>query len=80
MLKGVRVVRVWSTPQTTTLKAIYANLLHAERGEVAKGTIEFDGKRVEPLDAERARANGRVPGDGRARPRCFQHLTVEEDL
>src|SRR5512145_1710905 len=34
--------------KTTTLKAI-SNLLHAERGEVTKGTIEFMGKRVDRL-------------------------------
>ena len=34
--------------KTTTLKAI-SNLLRAERGEVTKGTIEFDGKRVDRL-------------------------------
>src|SRR5881296_3170382 len=34
--------------KTTTLKAI-SNLLHAERGEVTKGTIEFKGRRVDRL-------------------------------
>ena len=34
--------------KTTTLKAI-SNLLHAERGEVAKGTILFDGAEVQAL-------------------------------
>ena len=34
--------------KTTTLKAI-SNLLRAERGDVTKGTIEFDGKRVDKL-------------------------------
>src|SRR5687768_18097706 len=34
--------------KTTTLKAI-SNLLHAERGDVTKGTIEFKGKRVDKL-------------------------------
>src|SRR3712207_8087216 len=32
--------------KTTTLKAI-SNLLHAERGEVTKGSIEFNGERVD---------------------------------
>src|SRR5438309_11548708 len=32
--------------KTTTLKAI-SNLLHAERGEVTKGTIEFRGQRID---------------------------------
>ena len=31
--------------KTTTLKAI-SNLLHAERGEVTKGTIEFPNRRT----------------------------------
>ena len=38
--------------KTTTLKAI-SNLLRAERGDVTKGAIEFDGERIDQLDAER---------------------------
>jgi len=34
--------------KTTTLKAV-SNLLHAERGEVTKGTISFAGERVDRL-------------------------------
>ena len=34
--------------KTTTLKAI-SNLLHAERGEVTKGNIQFDGEEVQSL-------------------------------
>src|SRR3954451_21493296 len=34
--------------KTTTLKAI-SNLLRAERGDVTKGSIEYQGKRVERL-------------------------------
>src|ERR1700749_4680932 len=34
--------------KTTTLKAI-SNLLHAERGEVTKGSISFDGDQVHRL-------------------------------
>src|ERR1700750_2336578 len=34
--------------KTTTLKAI-SNLLHAERGEVTKGSIAFEGERVDKL-------------------------------
>ena len=63
--------------KTTTLKAI-SNLLRAERGEVTKGTIAFDGERID----------GRAPDDlvrrgciqvmeGR---HCFGHLTIEENL
>ena len=34
--------------KTTTLKAI-SNLLRAERGDVTKGSIEFDGERIDRL-------------------------------
>jgi branched-chain amino acid transport system ATP-binding protein len=34
--------------KTTTLKAI-SNLLRSERGEVTKGSIEFEGKRVDTI-------------------------------
>ena len=34
--------------KTTTLKAI-SNLLHAERGDVTKGSIVFDGSEVQDL-------------------------------
>ncbi len=63
--------------KTTTLKAI-SNLLHAERGEVTKGTIEFKGKRVEKLTPnELVRMGVCQVMEGR---HCFQHLTVEENL
>ena len=63
--------------KSTTLKAI-SNLLRAERGEVTKGTVEFDGRRVDQLTP-----NGLVRMgvcqvmEGR---HCFQHLSVEENL
>ena len=41
--------------KTTTLKAI-SNLLHAERGEVTKGSIEFDGEVVHSLSPNASRA------------------------
>jgi len=63
--------------KTTTLKAI-SNLLHAERGEVTKGSIEFDGKRVDRLTPnELVRLGVCQVMEGR---HCFQHLTVEENL
>ncbi|MET0731656.1 MAG: ABC transporter ATP-binding protein [Casimicrobiaceae bacterium] len=63
--------------KTTTLKAI-SNLLHAERGEVTKGTIEFKGKRVEKLTPnDLVRMGVCQVMEGR---HCFQHLTVEENL
>jgi branched-chain amino acid transport system ATP-binding protein len=63
--------------KTTTLKAI-SNLLRAERGEVTKGSIEFDGKRVDRLTPnELVRMGVCQVMEGR---HCFQHLTVEENL
>jgi branched-chain amino acid transport system ATP-binding protein len=63
--------------KTTTLKAI-SNLLHAERGEVTKGSIEFKGKRVDKLTPnELVRMGVCQVMEGR---HCFQHLTVEENL
>ncbi|OGA04704.1 MAG: ABC transporter ATP-binding protein, partial [Betaproteobacteria bacterium RIFCSPLOWO2_02_FULL_64_12] len=63
--------------KTTTLKAI-SNLLRAERGEVTKGSIEFDGKRVDRLTpSELVRLGVCQVMEGR---HCFQHLTVEENL
>ena len=63
--------------KTTTLKAI-SNLLHAERGEVTKGSIEYKGKRVDRLTSnELVRLGVCQVMEGR---HCFQHLTVEENL
>src|SRR5689334_16261547 len=63
--------------KTTTLKAI-SNLLRAERGEVTKGYIEFQGQRVDRLSpAELVRRGVCQVMEGR---HCFAHLTVEENL
>jgi branched-chain amino acid transport system ATP-binding protein len=63
--------------KTTTLKAI-SNLLRAERGEVTKGSIEFDGRRVDALTpAELVKLGVCQVMEGR---HCFQHLSVEENL
>ena len=63
--------------KTTTLKAI-SNLLRAERGDVTKGSIEFNGERVDRLTpAELVRRGVCQVMEGR---HCFQHLTVEENL
>ncbi len=63
--------------KTTTLKAI-SNLLRAERGEVTKGTIEYDGTRVDRLLPDALVKRGVIQVmEGR---RCFEHLTVEENL
>lgn len=63
--------------KTTTIKAI-SNLLKTERGEVTKGTIEFEGKRVENLSPNELVTRGVVQVmEGR---HCFEHLTVEDNL
>lgn len=63
--------------KTTTLKAI-SNLLHAERGEVTKGSIVFDGEQVQALSPNELVRRGCIQVmEGR---HCFGHLTVEENL
>jgi branched-chain amino acid transport system ATP-binding protein len=63
--------------KTTTLKAI-SNLLRAERGEVTKGSIEFQGEKVESLTPNDLVKRGVIQVmEGR---HCFEHLTVEENL
>src|SRR5580704_2414206 len=63
--------------KTTTLKAI-SNLLHAERGEVTKGSILFEGAEVQALSPNELVRRGCIQVmEGR---HCFAHLTVEENL
>ncbi|HEU4659164.1 MAG TPA: ABC transporter ATP-binding protein [Pseudolabrys sp.] len=63
--------------KTTTLKAI-SNLLHAERGEVTKGSIVFDGAEVQDLSPNELVRRGCIQVmEGR---QCFGHLTIEENL
>ena len=63
--------------KSTTLKAV-SNLLRTERGEVTKGTIEFDGKRTDKLTTnDLVRMGVCQVMEGR---HCFSHLTVEENL
>jgi branched-chain amino acid transport system ATP-binding protein len=63
--------------KTTTLKAI-SNLLNAERGEVTKGAIEFDGAQVQALSPNELVRRGCIQVmEGR---HCFAHLTIEENL
>src|SRR5207248_7689524 len=63
--------------KSTSLKAI-SNLLRAERGEVTKGSITFDGVRIDNSDASEAVRRGLIQVmEGR---HCFGHLTVEENL
>ena len=63
--------------KTTTLKAI-SNLLNAERGEVTKGSIVFDGEEVQARSPNDLVRRGCVQVmEGR---HCFGHLTLEENL
>ena len=63
--------------KTTTLKAI-SNLLNAERGEVTKGSIVFDGEEVQARSPNELVRRGCVQVmEGR---HCFGHLTLEENL
>ena len=63
--------------KTTTLKAI-SNLLKSERGDVTKGTIEYRGERTDRLTPSELVKRGVIQVmEGR---RCFEHLTVEENL
>jgi branched-chain amino acid transport system ATP-binding protein len=63
--------------KTTTLKAV-SNLLHSERGEVTKGSVEYRGKPVQDMSPEALVKMGVVQVmEGR---HCFEHLTVEENL
>jgi branched-chain amino acid transport system ATP-binding protein len=63
--------------KSTTLKAI-SNLVKAERGEVTKGTVEFDGRRIDKLYAPAVVKLGVIQVmEGR---HTFEHLTVEDDL
>ncbi len=63
--------------KTTTLRAV-SNLLHGERGEVTKGSIELKGERVEAMTPADLVSRGVVQVmEGR---HCFGHLTIEENL
>ena len=63
--------------KTTTLKAI-SNLLRTERGEVTKGSIEFEGERVDRSSPNELVRRGCIQVlEGR---HCFGHLTIEENL
>lgn len=63
--------------KTTTLKAI-SGLLRLERGEVTRGSIEFEGRRIENrLPEDVARLGIVMVREGR---RLFEELTAEENL
>jgi len=63
--------------KSTTLKAI-SNLLHAERGDVTKGTVDFKGARVDQMTPNDLVKRGVIQVmEGR---HCFGHLSLEENL
>lgn len=63
--------------KSTTLKAI-SGLLHTEEGEVSRGSIEFDGHRIDRLNPEQTAKMGIIQVvEGR---QLLEHLTVEENL
>ncbi len=63
--------------KTTTLKGI-TGLVRLERGEVTRGSIEFEGRRIENrLPEETARMGIVMVREGR---RLFEELTAEENL
>jgi len=63
--------------KSTTLKAI-SNLLRAERGDITKGSIDFQGERIDALSSAQLVQQGVIQVmEGR---HCFEHLTVDENL
>ncbi|MDA8869966.1 ABC transporter ATP-binding protein [Rhizobiaceae bacterium] len=63
--------------KTTTLKAI-SNLLGAERGDVTKGSIIFEGEQVHDKSPNELVRRGCIQVmEGR---HCFGHLSIEENL
>ena len=63
--------------KTTTLKAV-SGVLRTERGDVTKGSIAFEGKRIDGMRAFSVTKLGiSQVFEGR---RVFEHLTCEENL
>jgi branched-chain amino acid transport system ATP-binding protein len=63
--------------KSTTLKSI-SNLIEAERGTITKGSVEFEGERIDGIAPNRLVRRGLIQVmEGR---HCFGHLTVEENL
>ena len=63
--------------KSTTLKTI-SGLLRTQEGDVTRGSIEFEGERIDRLSPDEIVRRGIVQVlEGR---RIFQHLTVEENM
>jgi branched-chain amino acid transport system ATP-binding protein len=63
--------------KSTTLKAI-SGLLHSQQGVVTRGSVEFDGQRIDNLTPDDIVQLGIVQVlEGRP---LFEHLTVEDNL
>ncbi|AFT69441.1 Branched-chain amino acid ABC transporter, ATP-binding protein LivF-3 [Alloalcanivorax dieselolei B5] len=63
--------------KSTTLKAI-SGLLTGERGDITRGSIHYNGERIDTLSAaDRVRRGVLHVMEGR---RVFEHLSVEENL
>ncbi|MDF1719770.1 MAG: ABC transporter ATP-binding protein [Minwuia sp.] len=63
--------------KTTTLKSI-SGLLKPERGSITRGSIEFDGERIDTLAPHETVQKGVVQVfEGR---RVFTHLSIEDNL
>lgn len=63
--------------KTTTLKAI-SNLIRAERGDVTKGSIQFEDERIDKLTPSELVQRGCIQVmEGR---HCFGHLSIDENL
>jgi branched-chain amino acid transport system ATP-binding protein len=63
--------------KSTTLKSI-SNLIKSERGDITKGSIEFQGERIDGIPPNRLVRRGLIQVmEGR---HCFGHLTVDENL
>ena len=74
---GVALLGANGAGKTTTLEAI-SNLIQADRGEVTKGSIEFEGQAVHSLTPNELVKMGCIQVmEGR---HVFEHLTTEENL
>ena len=65
--------------KTTTLKAI-SNLLHAERGEVTKGSIEFDGTKVHDLGDSEQTILHEILHTLKVPPKCGTNIDLKDSL